>query len=151
MNGDPGLNNLLKWGIQNSEASRGASATDQPAPAIDAEALQALLTGTRRSDADLMMENMAVICNEEEKLEDRVTAFDNFEQLIENLDNANNLENLKLWDPLVAHLEHKEGELREFAAWCCATAVANNVRTQERVSFTSNLHHGSQLTCNSFL
>ncbi|EOA88557.1 hsp70 nucleotide exchange factor fes1 [Exserohilum turcicum] len=132
---DPGLNNLLKWGIQNSQASRthGASA-DQPATQIDAEALRQLVTGmSGPSDAELMQESMQVIRNEEAELEHRTTAFDNFEQLIENLDNANNIENLGLWTPLIEQLQHKEPDLRFYAAWCCGTAVQNNIRTQERL------------------
>lgn len=133
---DPGLNNLLKWGIQNSEASRSdAAATEQPSAQIDVEALQRLMTGmSGPSDAQLMQESMQVIQNEEAELEHRTTAFDNFEQLIENLDNANNIESLGLWMPLVQQLENKESEMRFYAAWCCGTAVQNNIRTQERVS-----------------
>jgi hsp70-interacting protein len=133
---DPGLNNLLKWGIQNSEASRtDAAAAAQPPPQIDADALQKLMTGmSGPSDAQLMQESMQVIQNEEAELEHRTTAFDNFEQLIENLDNANNIESLGLWVPLVEQLDNKESELRYYAAWCCGTAVQNNIRTQERVS-----------------
>ncbi|EMD59150.1 hypothetical protein GGP41_009039 [Bipolaris sorokiniana] len=132
---DPGLNNLLKWGIQNSEASRtdGAAADQRPGQ-IDVEALQRLVTGmSGPSDAQLMQESMQVIQNEEAELEHRTTAFDNFEQLIENLDNANNIESLGLWMPLVEQLENKESELRFYAAWCCGTAVQNNIRTQERL------------------
>jgi hypothetical protein len=132
---DPGLNNLLKWGIQNSEASQDAAAADQPPPQLDAEALQRLMTGVSGpSDAQLMQESMQVIKNDEAELENRITAFDNFEQLIENLDNANNIESLGLWMPLVEQLEHQESELRFYAAWCCGTAVQNNIKTQERVS-----------------
>jgi len=132
---DPGLNNLLKWGIQNSEASRTAPATeDQPPPPLDVEALQRLVTGmTGPSDADLMKQSMQLIQDDEADLEHRVTAFDNLEQLIENLDNANNLESLGLWMPLVHQLENKEPELRRYAAWCCGTAVQNNIKTQERL------------------
>lgn len=133
---DPGLNNLLKWGIQNSEASRtDAAATEQPPAQIDVEALQRLVTGmSGPSDAQLMQESMQVIQNDEAELEHRKTAFDNFEQLIENLDNANNIESLGLWMPLVKQLENEESEMRFYAAWCCGTAVQNNIRTQERVS-----------------
>jgi len=132
---DPGLNNLLKWGIQNSEAScTDVAAADQPPPQLDAEALQRLMTGmSGPSDAQLMQESMQVIQNEEAELEHRETAFDNFEQLIENLDNANNIESLGLWTPLVEQLENKESELRFYAAWCCGTAVQNNIKTQERL------------------
>jgi len=66
-------------------------------------------------------------------LDDRLIAFDNFEQLIENLDNANNLEPLALWTPLLSCLGNKEGEIRKMAAWCVGTAVQNNERSQERL------------------
>jgi len=144
---DPGLNNLLKWGIQNSEASRAdAAAANQPPPQIDATALQQLMTGmSGPSDAQLMQESMQVIQNEEAELEHRTTAFDNFEQLIENLDNANNIESLGLWVPLVEQLENKESELRYYAAWCCGTAVQNNIRTQERVSIPRSRAHSRNI------
>lgn len=132
---DPGLNNLLKWGIQNSEASRkDPSATaQQPPPQLDFEAMQRFFSGEIPSDAKLMKESMAVIENEEAELEHRVTAFENLETRIQNLDNANNLGVLKLWERLVAQLGSKEAELRAYAAWCCSTAVQNNIKTQEQL------------------
>ena len=136
---DPGLNNLLKWGIQNSNASlTDPDAAARPAPAVDPEALQRLIQGIRGpSDADLMVESMNVIDNPEAKLEAKCVAFENFELLIENLDNANNMANLKLWDRLIKHLKSKEPDLRMHAAWCCGIAVQNNIQTQERVSCPS--------------
>lgn len=132
---DPGLNNLLKWSIQNADASRAAPDTaGQPPPELDVEALRRLVTGmSGPSDADLMKQSMQVIQNEEADLDHRLTAFDNLEQLVENLDNANNLDALGLWMPLVEQLENKEPELRRYAAWCCSTAVQNNIKTQERL------------------
>jgi len=127
---DPNLNTLLKWGIENSRVSNGAEAKTQ----LNQEALAALFGGNQKSDAQMMKEMMEVVQDEEAKLENRVIAFDNFEQLIENLDNANNIESLGLWTPLVEQLENTNAELRTFAAWCCATAVSNNIKTQERVS-----------------
>lgn len=66
-------------------------------------------------------------------LDDKLVAFDNFEQLIENLDNANNLEPLALWTPLLSCLSIKESEIRRMAAWCIGTAVQNNEKSQERL------------------
>ena len=132
---DPGLNNLLKWGIQNSQPSHtDSTASTQPAPRIDTEALRQLLGGfSGPSDAQLMVESMDVIDNNEAKLEDKCVAFENFEQLIEGLDNANNLENLGLWTRLIKHLHNEIADLRMYAAWCCGIAVQNNIKTQERV------------------
>ncbi|KAF3003072.1 hsp70 nucleotide exchange factor fes1 [Curvularia kusanoi] len=127
---DPNLNTLLKWGVENSNVSEGA---EPPKTTLTPEALAALFGGNQKSDAQMMKDNMEVIKREECDLEDRITAFDNFEQLIENLDNANNLEALNLWIPLIEQLENKEAELRRFAAWCIGTAVQNNIKTQEKL------------------
>jgi hsp70-interacting protein len=129
---DPNLNTLLKWGVENSQVSANA---EPPKTNLTPEALAALFGGGNvKSDAQMMKDNMEVIKRDECELEDRITAFDNFEQLIENLDNANNIESLGLWTSLIDQLENKEPELRKFAAWCCGTAVQNNLKTQERVS-----------------
>ncbi len=82
-----------------------------------------------------MISSMAAIksTDPEISLEDKLVAFDNFEQLIENLDNANNLEPLALWTPLLECLADKEAEIRMMAAWCVGTAVQNNEKSQERL------------------
>jgi len=131
---DQGLNSLLKWGIENSEASK--SDPSAPAPTsstsnLDPSVLQALLGGP--SDADLMKDAMAAIQSPDVSLDNKITAFDNFEQLVEGIDNANNMEPLGLWVPLVRLLEASEKELRMYAAWCVGTAVQNNSRAQERL------------------
>ena len=133
---DPGMNQLLKWSIENSEnpSTDPTSTTDPKAERpsgrpINAEALHSLLGGP--SDADLMKNSMAAIQSPQVALDDKLVAFDNFEQLIENLDNANNMEVLGLWDPLLRLLKSDEAELRRYAAWCIGTAVQNNVKAQE--------------------
>lgn len=84
-----------------------------------------------------MKESMAAILSPEITLSNKLVAFDNFEQLIESLDNANNMEPLGLWTPLVDLLGNEEAELRKMAAWCVGTAVQNNVQSQERVCIHS--------------
>lgn len=142
---DRGMNDLLKWSIQNTPSQSGDSnagsntqASESNPRGLNADALRALMGGP--SDADLMLESMAAIKNPEVSLENKLVAFDNFEQFIENLDNANNMESLKLWSPLVSVLDDEEAELRRFACWCIGTAVQNNIKSQERVS-----HHPSQV------
>ncbi|KAF2218755.1 putative Hsp70 nucleotide exchange factor [Elsinoe ampelina] len=131
---DPGLNGLLKWSLENSEESRAGQSAQPPQDAargLDAEALKRLMGGP--SDADLMKEAMSVIHHPEATPEDKLIAWDNFEQLIENLDNANNMSNLGLWDPLVQKLQDKDAEVRRMAAWCVGTAVQNNVKSQVKL------------------
>ena len=138
---DPGMSNLLKWGIANSSAADpeadGDATTDSQAQptrssGLDQEALARLLGGP--SDADRMREAMIAIQHPEVDLDNKLIAFDNFEQLIENLDNANNMESLGLWVPLVEQLDNEESELQRMAAWCIGTAVQNNARSQDKVS-----------------
>jgi hsp70-interacting protein len=85
------------------------------------------------SDADLMKQAMAVVVSPETDAEAKLTAFDNFEQLVENLDNANNMEPLGLWTPLLGQLDSEVADMRRMAAWCVGTAVQNNVKSQERL------------------
>ncbi len=133
------FNSLLKWGVENSSASLEDS-TSQADPETDpnthrgltSEALAQLLGGP--SDADRMRDAMDAIQSPDVDLQNKLMAFDNFEQMIENLDNANNMESLGLWMPLAEQLENPDGELRRMAAWCVGTAVQNNSRSQERVS-----------------
>lgn len=142
---DPGLNQLLKWSIENADVSRDdtTASTDPNAERpsgqpLNAEALNILMGGP--SDADLMRESMAAVQSPDISLEKKLVAFDNFEQLIENIDNANNMQTLGLWTPLVALLKSEAEELRRMAAWCVGTAVQNNVQAQERVSFDREFH-----------
>ncbi|KAI9718911.1 MAG: hypothetical protein M1812_003795 [Candelaria pacifica] len=135
---DANMNQLLKWSIENSEATRDDStaSTDPKAErpsghSINAEALASLMGGP--SDADLMRESMAAILSPDISLDNKLVAFDNFEQLIETIDNANNMESLGLWTPLVEQLDNEEPDLRKMAAWCVGTAVQNNVKAQDRL------------------
>jgi len=131
---DPRMNNLLKWSIENSSVTRDDPNAPRTNRELDPEALRALLDGmTGPSDAEMMLRKMAIVMSEDMSLEDRVGAFDDFEMLIENLDNANNMENLGLWTKLVDQLDQEHAELRKYAAWCAGTAVENNVKAQERL------------------
>lgn len=144
---DKNLSQLLKWSIeaqtadQNGESNNnGTGAGAAPGTTsngtrteLNPELLKTLMGGP--SDAELMQQAMAVITSSdpEVSVDDKLTAFDNFEQLIENLDNANNMPNLGLWTPLLQMLDHAEPEIRVYAAWCIGTAVQNNEKSQERL------------------
>ncbi|KAK7526413.1 putative Hsp70 nucleotide exchange factor [Phyllosticta citriasiana] len=149
---DPRLQNLLRWGIENSEASRAtthaadstAAATTsttnattqgttevQPRTQLTPEVLSALLGGP--SDADLMREAMTALHSSETDLSAKLTAFDNFHDLIEQIDNANNIGPLQLWDPLLKLLAADEPQLRAGAAASVGAAVENNIKGQQTV------------------
>jgi hsp70-interacting protein len=122
----------------NTTTTTGSQAAAVPSTAspngLNPEVLASLLGGP--SDADLMKQSMAVITNTKDPevtLEHRLTAFDNLEQLIESLDNANNLGPLGLWAPLLSTLSDAEPDVRLYAAWVTGTAVQNNEKSQERL------------------
>ncbi|BCS17914.1 Hsp70 nucleotide exchange factor FES1 [Aspergillus puulaauensis] len=133
---DPNMNNLLKWGIQNSTNAQQSSDSNNdgsqaPRTNVTPQMLNALFGGP--SEADLMKAAMEALHSDEVDLENKLIAFDNFEQLVESIDNANNLEPLGLWTPLVELLKHKEPDMRRMAAWCIGTAVQNNEKAQDKL------------------
>lgn len=134
---DKNLSKLLKWSIEAQTAgetneSPDGTTTNNPAPStsqLTPEILAALMGGP--SDADLMLQSMHAITAAATPLDEKLIAFDNFEQLIESLDNANNMATLALWPPLVAQLAaDNHPDLRRYAAWCIGTAVQNNEKSQ---------------------
>ncbi|OTA61059.1 nucleotide exchange factor Fes1 [Hypoxylon sp. EC38] len=131
---DKNLNELLKWSIENSTPSDpSAPESTGPRTTLNPEALAAIMGAP--SDAELMQASMAAITSTDPEvtLESKLTAFDNLEQLVESLDNANLLSKLGLWTPLLELLGHEEDQLRLMAAWCVGTAVQNNAPSQERL------------------
>ncbi|SCU93299.1 LAME_0F03312g1_1 [Lachancea meyersii CBS 8951] len=121
------MDKLLHWSVANSQGdAEAAKKAGQPDPKL----LQQLFGGGPDEPA-LMKQAIVVITNPEAELEAKLIAFDNFEMLIENLDNANNIENLKLWEPLIGVLQSPEPELRAFALSVIGTAVQNNAKSQE--------------------
>ncbi|KAJ6134241.1 Hsp70 nucleotide exchange factor fes1 [Penicillium sp. IBT 18751x] len=134
---DPSMNKLLKWSVTNSQqqnedgTATAPNPTDQPRGNLTPDMINALFGGP--TEADLMKAAMEVLHSDESDLENKLIAFDNFEQLIEGIDNANNLEPLGLWTPLVQLLKHEEPDLRRYAAWCIGTAVQNNEKAQDKL------------------
>ncbi|KAH0846792.1 hypothetical protein AYO21_07351 [Fonsecaea monophora] len=130
---EPGLNSLLQWSIENSDTGRNPDQPVREPRGLSADVLRSLMGGP--SDADLMREAMAIIESSDPEVthDAKMTAFDNLEQLVESIDNANNMEPLGLWSPLLAQLESHSADLRRMAAWCIGTAVQNNVKAQERL------------------
>jgi hypothetical protein len=137
---NPQLNNALKWSIENSKAAAQNGDTLQKT-SLNPEAINALFGP---SEAELMKFFMNVVDELDTDgktpksfpIDERRTAFENLEDLIENIDNANNMDVLGLWTRVINHLESEDAELRRIAAWCCAAAAQNNVKCQERVCRT---------------
>ncbi|KAK9238345.1 armadillo-type protein [Lipomyces kononenkoae] len=121
------MEKLLKWSLENSQ-NAGIDPDSQRQKAPDPEVLAQLFG--QPDDAQLMRAAMATIQDANVDLESKETAFDNLEMLVENLDNANNLESLGLWEPLIEQLAHPSPVLRKMACWVIGTAVQNNPKSQ---------------------
>lgn len=134
--GDAVLSTLLKWSIENSDKP-GADGTNEETVngstsnrgVLDKELMAHIMGGP--SEADLMKQAMSVIHHPEATYENKMIAWDNFEQLVESLDNANNMSNLNLWTPMLEKLDDPSAEVRSMVCWCTSTAVQNNIKTQE--------------------
>lgn len=64
-------------------------------------------------------------------MENKEIALDNLELLIEGIDNARNIENMKLWPAIIKQLEAEAPQVRKGTAWVCGTAVQNNPEAQK--------------------
>lgn len=117
------MDKLLNWSLaqQDPETAKKAGAPDPE--------LLAKLFGAA-DDPTLMKEALSVIVHPDADRDTKLTAFDNFEMLIENLDNANNIENMKMWDTIIDQLEHDDEEFRQMTCSIIGTAVQNNDKAQ---------------------
>ncbi|KAI8372954.1 armadillo-type protein [Radiomyces spectabilis] len=130
------MEKLLQWAVQNSdkeelqrtaEAVRSGNANIDPKK-FDPAVIEAILG---KDDATRMKEALQCICDPEDTIENKEIALDNFELLIEGIDNAKNIENMKLWPQIIGQLGAKEVEVRKGIAWICGTAVQNNPEAQK--------------------
>ncbi|KAI0791034.1 nucleotide exchange factors-like protein [Abortiporus biennis] len=120
------MESLLRWGIEHS-----AGQPAQPAPRLDLDPgiIDAILG---KPDAELMKEALAIALDESKDEDDRIQALDDFEMLIESIDNANDLEKLKMWEPihkLLISPTSTDGIKRQ-VLWIIGTAVQNNPSAQ---------------------
>ena len=103
---DPMMNNILRWGIENSEASQNDGTPPAARTQLNPAALQALFGGMK-SEAEQMKDAMKIIEDPEVALDEKEGAFEDFEMMIQGIDNANNLEPLGLWTKLIEKLDHE--------------------------------------------
>ncbi|KAJ3328521.1 hsp70 nucleotide exchange factor fes1 [Blyttiomyces sp. JEL0837] len=124
---------LLQWAILN----RATANEDAPAPAAMPEGAEQLdpkwvdvMLG--KSDSLRMKESVQILTDPSKSLDEKLTAFDELEMLVESLDNANDLKTLGLWPPIITILANDtNAEMRAFAAWVIGTAVQNNEQSQK--------------------
>jgi len=125
------MDGLLRWSIQNStpldEAARNAPLERKD---LDPGIIDMILG---RPDSELMKEDMAIATDASRDEDDRVNALDHFEMLIEQIDNANNIEKLHLWEPLQSLLssETSTPDIVMQSLWVIGTAIQNNPAAQD--------------------
>ncbi len=116
----------------------------------------------------MMMEALNVIKNPNATSDEKELAWEDFEMLIQQIDNAAgksehvpsmpeefltiikrfifshiasslllliDIENMKMWPPILEELKNTNPKFREQAAWVCGTATQNNPKAQSAVCF----------------
>ncbi|KAJ7070086.1 nucleotide exchange factor Fes1-domain-containing protein [Mycena amicta] len=125
------MESLLRWGIENSTPRDpdAAAALPEPRQPLDSGIIDHILG---KSDATLMKEDMALATDETQDEDTRIAALDHLEMLIEQIDNANNIEKLKLWTPLQTLITSAPtNALKMQALWVAGTALQNNPAAQD--------------------
>jgi hypothetical protein len=120
------MESLLRWGIEHSAPPDPNAAPTEPKN-FDPEIIDHILG---KSDAVRMKEAMAAANDLQNPLKARLTALEDLEMLVQSIDNANDLEPLKLWEPLIVLMSSDVDKIRFNALWILGTAVQNNPRAQ---------------------
>ncbi|WFD30858.1 hsp70 nucleotide exchange factor fes1 [Malassezia sp. CBS 17886] len=137
MAGNHTAEELLQWGLRNAPQNPDGSSSlaqvskdmaDGKRPDLADPGLYDAIMG--KSEAQLMQEELGVAVDTKRSEDDRCTALDNFEMLIEQVDNANNMEPLHMWKPVLALLQDASPRIQTAAAWIVGTAVQNNATAQ---------------------
>lgn len=121
------MEKLLQWSIASQS---GDKETMDKIGKPDPEMLSKLF-GNGPDEPTLMKQSIEVVENPEATDEAKETALENFEMLVENLDNANNIENLKLWPSVIAQLLGSNLNLSVLAASIIGVATQNNPNSQK--------------------
>ncbi|KAG8970214.1 hsp70 nucleotide exchange factor fes1 [Tulasnella sp. 419] len=122
------MNSLLQWAIANSDTSAAPSnPPDRKISDLDPAIIDHILG---KPDAVRMKEALDIAIDESQPESTRVAALDDFEMLIESLDNANDMEALKMWQPILSLVPSPSNAIRMNALWILGTAVQNNTKSQ---------------------
>ncbi|KAJ2476321.1 hsp70 nucleotide exchange factor fes1 [Coemansia sp. RSA 2131] len=126
------MESLLKWAILNgATAGEDAPARNADAPVpqrLDPAVIDAILG---KPASVQMTECLDAVEHPETPLEAREVALDDLEMLVENIDNASNLEPLNLWPRLLQLYSDAAPSVRIGALWVSGTAVQHNPNAQK--------------------
>lgn len=148
MASDPRMDALLKWSVRNQDGAGPSSeqlAEDIKAgkrPDLDPKALDAIMG---KSEAQMMTEELRSAVDTSRSEDDRETALDNFEMLIESIDNANLISAMKMWQPLLELLATPSPRLQIATLWILGTAVQNNPAAQDALLHAQAPEHEHSL------
>ncbi|KAF9450527.1 Fes1-domain-containing protein [Macrolepiota fuliginosa MF-IS2] len=125
------MQSILRWSLEHS-SPLDSKPNDKPPVSrqqIDPGIIDMILG---KPDAVQMKDDIALATDPTKSEDDRLAALDHLEMLVENIDNANDLAALKLWDPLVSLLtsETSSFNIKTQVLWIVGTAVQNNPGAQ---------------------
>lgn len=121
------MDKLLAWSVaQQSGDKEAIEKIGKP----DEKVLSQLFGGP--DEPTLMKQSIEIVNDPTVELKDKEIALENFEMLIENLDNANNIENMKLWSSIINLLDNETPDsLRLLSTSIISIAVQNNDKAQD--------------------
>ncbi|ELU37498.1 Fes1 domain-containing protein [Rhizoctonia solani AG-1 IA] len=121
------MESLLKWSLENTP-------TDEPVVRPTAERMKELdpeiidmILG--KSDAVVMKEKLAIARDESREEDERVEALDDFEMLVEQIDNANSEFNGTAFQLFINERMHRPGESQNVGALDRAYTLTRSRRT----------------------
>ncbi|KAH8114825.1 nucleotide exchange factors-like protein [Phellopilus nigrolimitatus] len=125
------MQSLLRWSIENTDRTggNGGDGSSQQPKQIDPEIINVLMG---RPESELMKDALAVATDVEKNEDDRLQALDDFEMLVENIDNAINIGKMDMWPPLQELLTSPSSsdKIRSAVLWIIGTAAQNNPAAQ---------------------
>ncbi|EKM82864.1 hypothetical protein AGABI1DRAFT_111428 [Agaricus bisporus var. burnettii JB137-S8] len=127
------MQSLLRWSLENSSPQDGSSSGDGAVASrreLDPGIIDMILG---KPDAVQLKEDVSVAVDAERSEDDRLAALDHMEMLVENIDNANDLKKLDLWQPLLSLLDSTSSstEIKVQVLWVLGTALQNNPAAQD--------------------
>ncbi|KAF9239453.1 armadillo-type protein [Melanogaster broomeanus] len=123
------MDSLLRWGIENSTPLGENAPLPAPRTHLDPAIIDHILG---KPDAQLMKEALDFAVDTTKDEDTRIAAMDDLEMLVENIDNANDLQKLKMWEPLhgLLSLPSTTDALKVQTLWVIGTALQNNPAAQ---------------------
>ncbi|KAH9813587.1 armadillo-type protein [Melampsora americana] len=148
--GVPKLNDLLHWAVENTNTNPSTTSiaphsneneststsnsntsiirsNQETNKKLDTKFLDQILG---RSDSIQIQEYIEIFENSSLELDQRIQAGEGLEDLVQDLDNANDLEVLGVWPKLIKLLEEPNDLIQFHTCWIIGTSVQNNPKSQ---------------------